>query len=422
MSVHSPSDDFISEYMQYAGGTEVPDWYNRWSIITSIGAFLGRQYYFQHGHFTIYPNIYAMLIGSSGTKKSTAIKLAKKLLVQVGYKSIAAEKTTKEKFMMDLAGVGIEESNGHDVIDKILDQNLWGTKDEDAETFIMADEFNEFFGNGNFEFISLLGTLWDYSGEFRSRTKNGKSIVINNPTISILGGNTPAAFSMAFPAETIGQGFFSRILLIYGEPSGKRIPFPSDPGIEFTNGINNAFAKIKSTVSGQVELSDVAERLLSKIYHNHDRIDDPRFEPYSNRRFPHLLKLCLITSASRLSRRIDERDVIYANTILTHAEQLMPKALGEFGKAKNSDVGHKVISVIEAAITPLKFKQIWKAVSTDFDDMKQLTVLLTGMLEAGKIQVIPNMGYLPKRKVIEERIDDMVDYGLLTEQEKRISR
>ena len=93
-----PADDFFSAYLSYSSDTEVPINFHRWAIISALGAFLGRQYYFQHGAFSIHPNMYTMLIGSPGTRKSTAIKLVKKLLNDAGYETIAADKTSKEKF------------------------------------------------------------------------------------------------------------------------------------------------------------------------------------------------------------------------------------------------------------------------------------------------------------------------------------
>ena len=185
------SEDFLSSYLQYASDTEVPAFFHRWCAIAGLGAFLGRRYYFNHGHFIINPNIYCMLVGVSGTRKSTAIKLIRKLLNDAGYTTFAAEKTTKEKFILDLSGetdepqqFGRKRFTAQDS-ENFLEANLWGEDDSDtkpdAEIFIAADEFNDFFGNGNVEFISLLGTLWDYSGTYRNRIKNGKSVSIHNP-------------------------------------------------------------------------------------------------------------------------------------------------------------------------------------------------------------------------------------------------
>ena len=424
--MYQPTEDFLSSYLNYASDTEVPAIFHRWSAIAGIGAFLGRRYFFNHGHFPIYPNTYCMLVGVSGTRKSTGIKLFKKLLIQAGYNTIAADKTTKEKFILDLSGESDEpapiKSNGQ--MEDFLSQNLWGdTEDEtrpDAEVFIMADEFNDFFGNGNVEFISLLGTLWDYHGVYRNRIKNGKSVSINNPTVSILGGNTPTNLSLAFPPEIIGQGFFSRLLFIYGEPNGKRITFPKPPDPARTAELIQSLQRIRATCIGQATLTPDAEALLEKIYHANLGVSDVRFDSYSTRRFGHLIKLCLIVCASSCAREITSHDVTYANTILSHAEHFMPKALGEFGKAKHSDVSHKIVSLVEKEFAVVSFKEIWKHVSNDLEKMQDLTTLLQNLVAAEKLQSIPGKGFLANRRVVNDDLQGLVDYSLLSPEERKM--
>lgn len=419
----SEPNDFFSQYLSYVGNSsEVPIFFHRWSAIAGLGAYLGRNFYLSHGHFTVHSNMYCMLIGNPGTRKSTAIKTMRKLLLASGYSTIAADKTTKEKFLMDLAGVdtGLGSGAGGSV-DDILNSNLFGDtlNGTPSECFIMADEFNDFFGNGNIEFISLLGTLWDYSGTYSSRVKNSKSLSICDPTISILGGNTPTGFSLAFPPEILGQGFFSRLLLIYGEPSGRKIPFPKPPSPELTATLVRQLQALKVIQVGEAKLSSAAESLLSHIYLTYQGVNDVRFESYSNRRFTHLLKLCLIHAASSASTTIEEAHVIYANTVLHYTEHFMPKALGEFGKAKHSDVSQKIMQVLESPDTRVySMKEIWKHVHNDLENMAALGDLLRNLVAADKIQGTPG-GFLPKRALIKVEEDtSAIDYSFLTEEER----
>lgn len=420
-------EDFFSAYLSYTSDTEVPTNFHRWSIISTIGAMLGRQFWLQHGAFNIYPTMYTMLIGSPGTRKSTAIKLAKQLILQTNYSTIAASKTSKEKFLMDLAGdLGLDTPaiNSSSKVDNFLEQNLWGddhSSKPNAEMFIMADEFNTFMGHGNLEFVSMLGDLWDYEGLYEYRIKTGKSLYINNPTISILGGNTPTGFSMAFPADIIGQGFFSRLLLIYGEPNGKRITFPRVPDPESTRAIVGYLQLIKSKILGAATLSKASYRLFDQIYQSNPYVDDIRFESYSNRRFTHLIKLTLICAAARLSTEIDERDVTYANTILKHAEHNMPRALGEYGKSKNADVTHKIIQYIYSQIGIVTYKDLWKQVSADLPSISDLAVILENLSAAEKIQRAPEgKGFLPMRKVFNYENDQTLDFSMLTPEERQM--
>lgn len=417
------TDDFISLYLDYTKHTECPTFFHRWTAVACLAAYLGRRPYFKFGHFILHPNLYCMLIGSPGTKKSSAIKIGVKLLKQAGYGTFAAKKTRQEKFLLDLAE---QSEDGMQNADDILDQNLWGDSEKEsvltrppAECFIAADEFNTFIGLGNIDFISILGDLWDYEGVYDYKLKNSKSVYIPNPTISILGGNTPTGFAQAFPTESIGQGFFSRLLLIYGEPSGTKYTFPEPPDLLIQDRLIIHLHKIRETMVGEISISKEARGLLDTIYHTWKDLDDTRFEHYSNRRLQHLLKLCLVLTTSRLSMVIEVGDVVYANTLLSFTEHLMPKALGEFGKARNSAITHKVMNAIYSSKMPISLQAIWKQVHQDLDNRNQLIEILGGLQVAEKIQAI-DKGFLPIRRVREEGDDGVVDWNLLTESERNL--
>lgn len=405
-------EDFISAYLEYIGQSESPTTFHRWSCLSVLGAWLGRRYSFQHGHFNIASNLYVMLMGGAGSRKSTAIKIATSLIKKAGYKTVAAERTTKEKFLMDLAGEDSYES------EDILDKNLFGDGPAGvAEILVAADEFNTFVGNGNIEFLSLLGVLWDYSGKFEDRKKNSKSLIIEDPTVTILAGNTATGFSLAFPAEAIGQGIFSRLILVHGEKTDRRITFPKPPSPEQERLLLDLLQAIRQVASGNAILSPAAISLLDAIYQSWNGLSDVRFESYSNRRFTHLIKLCLIVSAAAMRNTVEECDVVYANTLLTHAEHSMPKALGEFGKAKHSDVAHKILQMLESSTAPVSLKDIWIAVHNDMGDISELRELIANLTMAEKI-IATKAGLIPKRRVIVERSTEFVDFSLLTDEER----
>ena len=72
--------DFFSLYLAYTSKTECPTFFHRWTAISSLAAWIGRDIHFPFGHFNIHPNLYCMFVGLAGTKKSTAIKIGAGLL------------------------------------------------------------------------------------------------------------------------------------------------------------------------------------------------------------------------------------------------------------------------------------------------------------------------------------------------------
>lgn len=411
--------NFFSDYFDYTKDTESPMFYHRWCAISGIAALLGRQYQFPHGHFIVYPNFYTMLIGEPGARKSTAISIIKKLVQATGYNTVASNKTTKEKFLLDLEG-GFDfsqEAAGDEPSDF---QELFGSDDNSPrEVLIAADEFGDFLGANNVEFVSLLTTLWDNLDHYDNRIKTGKSVHIVSPTVNILSGSTATGFAQTFPPEIMGQGFLSRMLLVYSDPSNKKIPFPTRPDDAATIEIVNSLSRIKNTVTGLAELEPTAKAMLEKIYVTFEGLEDSRFKSYSTRRFTHLLKLCLVTAAAHYSTSITEEHVLLANTILSYTETKMPMALGEFGKSKHSDIAHKIMTHLYEATAPVTANDLWKVVHTDLENMVELGKILQGLAQAEKIQGVvvagKPAGYLPKRKPISPSAAGLIDYTLLEE-------
>lgn len=408
--------DVFGLYLHYRRDTEPPVIFHRWAITACIGALLGRQLWIPFGSNRIFPNQYIMFIGDPGSRKTTAIKMATSILRSSGYGTFSAQRTSKEKFLLDLAGepeeVDVKGKKGFALLDDI---SVLETNDGmPREILIDADEFNNFMGAGNIEFQSILGELWDWDNTeagYRFRLKNSRSIDITQPTISILAGNTPSNFALCFPPASIGQGFMSRLLLIQGESTGRKITFPEEPPPELKEELVRMFLLMKQRLHGKVTIAPDAKDMLDSIYKTWPDLEDLRFKHYSTRRFTHLLKLCIIYAAARLSQTIEGVDVIHANTVLAYAEMLMPKALGELGKSKNSEAANKIMQALFATKKPLDFPRLWKEVQRDLEKPTDLTQVLANLQYADQILVVPmdkaggkTVGYLPKAKGLDRKV------------------
>lgn len=407
-------NDFFDLYLSYTQDTEATATFHRWAAIVGIGAYLERQVYIQHGASNIFPNHYAMLLGESGSRKSAAIKGFVRILREAGYKTLAAEKTSKEKFSADLAAQHHEGEGDDDL--------LWGDLDDSAVTPILIanDEANDFFGLNNIEFLSLLGSWWDYNGTYEVKYKTSKSDSIPNPTPSILVGNTPTNFSLAFPPTIIGQGFFSRILLIHGERTRPKITWPTPPTPEATAEVVHALQQIKMVCAGVMKPTEGAKLLADHIYRGVDTVHDERFASYFNRRFTHLLKLSLVVAAAKLEKEITEDTIIQANTYLTYIQNLMPKALGEYGKAQDSATVQKIMNIISRSPEPVTIKELTKQTINDIPNMVALRQILEKLTHSEKITgsgggfVVVHQDLLSQ---VSQEESKFVDFSYLTDEE-----
>jgi hypothetical protein len=355
-----------------------------------------------------------MFIGSPAARKSSAVKAATKLLQYSGYTTISRGRTSKEKFLLDLSGhvddTGITHNpeltvGARQAIKNLFDTDLaeLGNAGIPNETLIAADEFNNYIGSGNYEFISLRGELWDVPPDYPVRVKNSKSYTIDKPCVNILAGNTPTGFAIAFPPEVLGQGFASRLLLVYGERTEVRTTLPKTPPEEVTAAIAEHLQQIKVHVCGEfhIDLAGEAYEAIDWLYKNWKAIEDSRFTNYSGRRFTHLLKTALLFAANELRTTVQIEDVIAANTLLTITEFEMPRALGEFGRSRNSEASTKIIEYLNTVDEPQNIHQIWSHLITDMDRETVMAEVLMGLTRAGKVQRIKGGGFLPVRKVLD---------------------
>lgn len=408
--------DFIERYINYVGRSEAPTTFHRWSALGGVGAYLGKSVWFEHGGFRVYPNLYIQLFGVPGSRKSTSIKKFVSLLKAAGYTDFAAEKTSKEKFIEWLSAKGSAAAED--------DMDLWSTIDgtqDSTDALIAADEFTDFFSTNILDFLSFLGVMWDHEGHYEHSTRAGGSVIINNPCISILSGNTPIMLAKTIPPEAIGQGFFSRTIVVYGEETGIKIAFPPAPSDSERDRIVSELMSLRTVTSGAIQMSRDALDICEQIYLTWKRIKDPRFDGYGNRRFNQLLKLCIIHAIAAHSEEIKKVHVIRANTVLTRAEQEMVKALGEFGEARNAAVTNKILKILNAASEPVTINQLWAQVHTDLDRLNALSEILTGLVHAKKAQVVGG-NFLPIREVKELDLNatKFVNWNYLTKQERDV--
>ena len=404
---------FFDDYFAYTGLTESPMIYHRWTAISTVAALLGRNVCFPFGHMMIYPNMYTLLVGSPGARKGTAMKPASNALRTMEFSKLAPQRVSPERFLIEMAKANsLLDVDGLD-LEKV-------NFEEPSEIYVVSEEFTDFI-RGNLDFINLLTNLWDNLPTYSHPKIHGKSIEISEPTVNILAATTPQSIASTLPQEVIGLGFLSRFVLVYGENVGRKITFPLPPSKEDTDRIVNTFLRIRNECVGTLTMTSEAEKTLDRIYNTYVDLEDSRFEHYNTRRFTHLLKLCIVFAAMDYTTEVTLEHVIFANTLLHSTEQRMSKALGQFGKAKNSDVANTIVNVLRKATKPMKVKDIWKHVAQDLAKIDELTLLLRNLEAAERIMVTTiggTQGFVAVHKTINAWDKQLMHPELLLPEER----
>lgn len=404
----------VKLYLDFVKYTESPQLMHKWAFLSSAAAALGRDVWFQFGHLgNIYPNMYVLLTGVPATRKSSAIKIAEELLRKSGFKHFGYSRSTREKFLEDFElgfHVDLQDEDGEFDMLAALDAKNTKSSFSGHQAYICSDEFVDFLGRGNMGFIDTLTTLYDTSEkDYTDRLKNSRSIKIPKPVVNILGGITPSTFASAMPSDIAGQGFLSRLMLIFSNPSNLKVTIPPPPDKELELKLIQRLSNVLQ-IEGEMRIVKESYELLDKIYQNYKDLNDPRLSYYCARRLTHLIKLSMVCQALRSdcpreSPILTTEAIIEANTYLHEAEMYMHHALGEYSDSRFARASNKLLTFMVNRRVPVSVPQMWEVVCNDLEKPNHMHELVTSLVEHRKIKRV-DLGKQPYFQAIQIDVNE----------------
>lgn len=201
--------DWARLYRSAVGAcTEAADELHYLALMTVLGAAFARSVVVHCGR-PVYLNMYTVLVGPTGDRKSTAAQLALDLLPQI------------KPGVLQLNGVGSQEG----LMERMASQ------DEAAPTLWFVDELASLLKKARREssggLLELMTELF-HCPDFKTHATRARAIHLSAPTLSILGGSTPTWLETAMQQDDILGGFANRFVYVTGQPKPDN-PLPSRP-------------------------------------------------------------------------------------------------------------------------------------------------------------------------------------------------
>lgn len=281
-------DSIIADYMDYTRHQESPEDFHAWCMLTMISAAMGRRTYVHRGYFTLYPNLFTVLVAESGVlHKSTAVNMAVDLYsAALPEKQIFAQKVTPQAFLNFLAE--LTKKTGR------------------SEGLICAPEFSVFLGQGALDptLMQILTDLYDC----HSRPLNYKTImrgdeVVKDYYIVMIAGTTPEWLKSSLPDDAVGGGFASRMLLVHRTETEKTKSFFPEKHMDALTmkckeNIIHDLVRV-GMLSGEFKWTSEARDWCDVWYEQHDISKaPPGMRGYYSRKGDYLIKLGMIISAA----------------------------------------------------------------------------------------------------------------------------
>ncbi len=334
-------EDWKNSYIKHVDNTEPPDLYKEWVAISVIASALERKVYLKFGSLEFFPNMYVVLVGPSGRcRKSIAMRNGRELLDYIDIKK-SPNATSR---------VGLIDS----MIKAVTNQ--YATTDgtvvpAHCSLTVYSPELTVFLGYGQSELLTDLTDWYDCDANWIYKTIGRGEEGIKNVWVNMLGATTPDLISSALPRDTVGGGLASRIIFVYETKKGKSVPLTrmQKQDKALVADLQHDLQEI-NLIQGEFtttpEFAIAFELWYNEIDANRPT-NDTRFSGYIERRATHLIKLCVILSASRSNDRIvDEKIFARALDLLIRTEVKMFQTFRGSGSADTAKVTSDIMDVI----------------------------------------------------------------------------
>jgi len=336
-------EGFLFEYLKYAQGSESPEDFHIWTAIGILASAMGRNCFKDQGMWKIYPSLYVVLVAESALlHKSTALSIGKNLLQTSLPEDLFffSQKVTPQSFIHFLSQV-YEDTKA-------------------SEAIIYASEFSVTLGNSKLDdsLLKILTDLYDCPDSWSYATIGRGLDRCDKVCLNMLAGTTPDWLKSSLPTESLGGGFFSRLILVNRFEPGPRVAHPkahmtTEARVARENCLNDLQA-IRANVQGEFDFDKEAYDMYEDWYNDHNDPMGcaPHLRGYYGRKPDTIIKLAMILSASKNdSKVITARDLESAVNLLNENEEFLTELQENLGQSEEGKKRERVLFLIKKFAT-----------------------------------------------------------------------
>lgn len=379
---------WLESYLEFTTLNESPGIFNLWSGISVISATMGRKVVLDRGYYSLYPNLYVVLIaGSALCRKSTALELGEDFLKTLeSPPTLLAQKLTPEAMISAM-------KDG---------KKIYGA----CEGMLISSELNVLLGKDSYHngMLGLLTHIYGCRDPFEYQTvKRGKETV-PKPWLGLFGASTPDWLKLGLPQEAIGGGFVGRVIFIVVDKTEKEanaIPFLTEELKELKENLIldlKEIAKLYGVMTMSQEANDWFTTWYKKFFN--DKRTEGDMAGYNGRKHDTLLKIAMILCCADCDTLIMEpKHLQSSERLLLEAEKEMPMVTQAISATVDGDVLGRVLNKIKRDGT-ISYTKLMQGFSYCLSS-KQLLEVLTTLEDSGQVRTeLDTRGKRAKRTVI----------------------
>ena len=333
---------FLDKYRIFCSGNEANPTYHIFAGLSALSAVTQRRIWIDQGYFKIFPNLYIVLVGPAGGRKTTAMDIAAALIEKLETIPFTTDCVTKEKLIMDIRA----EERAIDGMPEIYKKEGLGVV---SPTALFLTELSDFLGPSSVGMINFLTAVYDRQ-TYTYKTKNKGAEKLIGPYLTILACTTPEWITTYLRSDVISGGFSRRTLFVYEWEEGRRIPWPTvtpDMIIAWEEALSHCRQIQK--LAGPMKWSDEAKKFYEDWYINLKIPNDDTVRGYYKSKHVQLLKVSMLLSLSESTDMVlQRRHLEFGLELLKLAEANLLKVFQGMGRNELHAVANKALDYLRA--------------------------------------------------------------------------
>lgn len=404
-----PSPGFITDYVASLRGMETPSLFCIWSALWTLSTLSARLSWIDWiPDSPLYPNLYVFLVAPPGRcHKSTAAVFARRRLQNVPQR-IQGDRVVDHFHRYMSTYNWATSKTTPDVIYELLKpqkQQLVGcdktsVADKGSQLAICASELETFINKKKFT-VGLIGTLtelYDCDSDIVIHTMQRGELHLKDIYITMIGAITTTGMKDSLPPEAYGEGFMSRVIVVFKEKTSRRFKKPRFfDGYPTLVDLEERLAFLLSNRMGVYTLSPEADAWFERWYDRwRDYIDNDahrNIEHLGENRFDvNVLRVGLLIAMSRYenaSRTIEVEDLKQAERLLSATYHTSNEVSTEAGLTTEGGAEHypKIVAYMRKKKHATR-QQMTSAMSSKGVSMKDTRDALTQLCIEERLQVL----------------------------------
>lgn len=377
-------NDWLSAFMSYTEGTEAPRLMHFWVGVSAIAGVLRRKVWIDMVRFQWYANFYIILVAPPGIiSKTTTMDMSIELLKRVPNIKFGPDVVTWPALVERFAAASEMFQYGEEYIPM-------------SPMTLASGELGNLINPQDRDMVNLYITLWDGRKTFEKVTKMSGNDMIEAPWINMIGCTTPHWIADNMPAATIGGGFTSRCVFVYGDKKENLIAYPDEAARKdhaiHADRLVADLEHMATNLVGPVIVTEEARVWGREWYRklwaeNSTKLDDDRLDGYLARKQTHMHKLAMILSISEGdSLKISADHLILADKMLTATEANLGKVFAGIGKSEDAMQMDRFILFVKRQ-GKVRYAKAIQYIHSYFPDFRDFEGMLKGCIQAGLIQL-----------------------------------